>query len=62
MRVERGDDVMLLPLRCGELLLECRVATAAMVCDDVGEMRAELAFPGMRRKGRSCFALGLLFL
>ena len=33
--LDRGDAVMLFPLKCGELLLECRDATAAMVCDDV---------------------------
>lgn len=37
VRVVRGDDVILLPLRCGDELLECLVWTAAMVgnSDDV---------------------------
>lgn len=30
VRVDRGDEVALFPLRCGELLLEWRVATAAI--------------------------------
>ena len=31
VRLERGDAVMLWPRVCGELLLDCLVATAAMV-------------------------------
>ena len=32
---------MLLPLKCGELLLECRVATAAITVDDVSACRLD---------------------
>lgn len=43
MRLERGDDVILFPARWGELFVEFRVATAAMVDNDVAACRTEVA-------------------
>lgn len=48
VRVERGDEVWLFALRCGELAAEDRVATAAMMDDVEGSdavVRAYCDFP-----------------